>query len=326
MIDDNSDGYGYENGQSCLINPSNSLSTVEQPQADQPAPLAGSLFPVCSADVVDDNSDGYGFENGQSCLITSSGSIAPATPVQNVPPLSELFPECSTNIIDENSDGFGFENGQSCLITSSTTGAPVVPAQSEPTNGEPTLGDLFPECSANVIDDNTDGFGFENGQSCLITATAIAAPTTPVQQAPGQSEPTLEELFPECSASVVDDNTDGFGFENGQSCLITATAIAAPTTPVQQAPGQSEPTLEELFPECSASVVDENFDGFGFENGQSCLISASAKAATPVQPAQPLANLPPELLFPECSASVVDDNADGYGFENNQTCIVAATR
>jgi len=73
-------------------------------------------------------------------------------------------------------------------------------------------------------------------------------------------------------------------------------------------------------------VVDENFDGFGFENGQSCLISASAKAATPVQPAQPLANLPPELLFPECSASVVDDNADGYGFENNQTCIVAATR
>jgi len=51
-------------------------------------------------------------------------------------------------------------------------------------------------------------------------AEVNAVAEVPVAPPPVTPELSLEELFPSCSAGTVDDNGDGYGWENNQSCLI----------------------------------------------------------------------------------------------------------
>ena len=129
---------------------------------------------------------------------------------------------------------------------------------------------IFNACSAGVEDSDGDGFGFENGQSCLVDNTE--APSNTDNSTPDIAAP-VEPQFPICSAGTEDNDGDGFGFENGQSCLVDNTA--ASSNPEIATPG------EPRFPAYAPGVEDNDGDGFGFENGQSCLINITSALLNP---------------------------------------------
>ncbi len=66
-------------------------------------------------------------------------------------------------------------------------------------------------------------------------------------------------------------------------------------------------TVASGLPYCSHSSADPDGDGYGFENGNSCLVvTDSNNGQTPV-----------------CLSADSDPDGDGYGYENNASCIVA---
>ena len=87
-----------------------------------------------------------------------------------------------------------------------------------------------------------------------------------------------ETIFNACSAGVEDSDGDGFGFENGQSCLVDNTET--PSNTDNSTPDIATP-VEPQFPACSEGTEDNDRDGFGFENGQSCLVDNTAASSNP---------------------------------------------
>ncbi|AWB65998.1 beta-mannosidase [Saccharobesus litoralis] len=60
------------------------------------------------------------------------------------------------------------------------------------------------------------------------------------------------------------------------------------------------------YPNCSSAAADPDGDGWGWENGQSCIV----------------VNTHAPNGFPYCSSSSVDPDGDGWGWENNGSCVV----
>jgi len=151
-----------------------------------------------------------------------------------------------------------------------------------PLSLNPGFAQSLPGCASAVSDSDGDGFGFENGQSCLV----------------GGSQQPTSPSFPNCTPGSQEMITviDGFGFENGQSCLVLE----------QQAPSTS-------LLNCASADSDSDGDGFGFENGQSCLVVGVQQ---PVSPS-----------FPNCTPGSQEmiTVIDGFGFENGQSCLVHST-
>ena len=337
VVDDNGDGFGWENNQSCLIQ-TTSAPPAATPPAATPAPVAPVApidnplvnFPVCSAGIPD-NGDGYGWENNQTCVIAVNSAPTPVAtpPAATQPPSAPVapidnplvnFPVCSAGIPD-NGDGYGWENNQTCVIQVNSTAAPVAtpPATQTPSAPVAPIDNPlvnFPVCSASIVDDNGDGYGWENNQTCVIQqGNSAPRATTPPPAAPVAPVNNPLVNFPVCSADIPD-NGDGYGWENNQTCVIAVNSTAAPsvTTPAAPVAPVNNPLVN--FPVCSAGIPD-NGDGYGWENNQTCVIPANT-AATPLAPIDnPLVN------FPVCSAGI-PDNGDGYGWENNQTCVIPA--
>ena len=175
----------------------------------------------------------------------------------------------------------------------------------------------FPECSSAVVDDNGDGYGWENNQTCVFTANSAPAPAVNSASAAPIDNPLN---FPVCSSAAIDDNGDGYAWENNQTCIVSANTAPAATTAAPVAP-INNPLVN--FPVCSAAVIDDNGDGYGWENHQTCVVSTTpAPAATTAAPVAPIDN--PLVNFPVCSSAAVDDDGDGYAWENNQTCVVSS--
>ena len=179
----------------------------------------------------------------------------------------------------------------------------------------------FPECSSTALDHDGDGYGWENNQTCVVSANTASAPAaTPAATVAPVNNPLN---FPVCSSAAFDDNGDGFGWENNQTCIVSANSASAPAAApaATVAPVNNNPLN---FPVCSSAAFDDNGDGFGWENNQTCIVSANSASAPAAAPAAtsvaPIDN--PLVNFPVCSSAVVDDNGDGYGWENNQTCVV----
>jgi len=63
--DPDGDGYGYENGKSCLVG-------VIADDGAESQPDSVTMFPACTSDATDPDGDGYGYENGKSCLVAST--------------------------------------------------------------------------------------------------------------------------------------------------------------------------------------------------------------------------------------------------------------
>ena len=175
----------------------------------------------------------------------------------------------------------------------------------------------FPECSSTALDHDGDGYGWENNQTCVVSANTASAPAaTPAATVAPINNPLN---FPVCSSAAFDDNGDGFGWENNQTCIVSANSASAPAAaPAATVAPINNPLVN--FPVCSSALVDDNGDGYGWENNQTCVFSANATAAPAATSVAPIDN--PLVNFPVCSSAVVDDNGDGYGWENNQTCVV----
>lgn len=314
-VDDNLDGYAWENNQTCIVD-----SQLANPQ---PA-VTPDVFPVCSIAIVDEDGDGYAWENNQTCEVTTTDAglvtqpdnpeaplfpacsalaqdsdgdgyawennqtcaIAQATTI----PAGPEFPECSTQLLDTDSDGYGWENNQTCAFSTAT-------ASSE----APVTFLTFPSCSANIVDNDADGYGWENNQTCAFDAAPSGTP-----------KPQLAEItFPACSAALTDTDADGYGWENNQSCYFDQTGNQS-----SDAFDQSTVTIIN-FPSCSNTIQDHDSDGYGWENNQTCQMPDNSGQTDP----SPLAF----VTFPACSNQLTDNDGDGYGWENNQSCAFDQT-
>ena len=301
-IDYDSDGYAWENNQTCVVG---SNTTITLPVTEAPTQTDQTItFPACTTSVTDFDGDGYAWENNQTCVVGNNTPIV-TQPVTDAPTQADqpiIFPTCSTSVTDFDGDGYAWENNQSCSTnTAADTATPTASNNALIVNPL----DFFPACSSTVTDDNGDGYSWENNQSCYITSTTPTVNAIPYASTPDQT-PDLLALFPACGSTIRDDNGDGYGWENNQSCIITA--ISAPT-------GVEPPAPIIDFPTCSSGVSDTDGDGYAWENNRSCAIDQAAAPAVPIVG---------PIEFPTCSSAANDPDGDGYSWENNQTCLIAA--
>ena len=231
-------------------------------------------------------------------------------------------PDCSSAALDADGDGFGWENNQTCMVVAEA--APVSGNTTDATTFDPLNPFAnFPLCTASN-DDDGDGFGWENNQTCVFTHSAA----TPADNAPTPDTPTPDPLnpfanFPLCSATSLDSDGDGFGWENNQTCVYTTEPAVSTVTSATQDP--LDPFAN--FPACSTNSSDTDGDGFGWEFNRTCVFTSST-SAVPNQSAAPAATptaIPDELNpfanFPSCSGNITDTDGDGFGWEFNQTCV-----
>lgn len=98
--DSDGDGYGWENGQSCIVQ-----STTTNSMA------------LCASASSDPDGDGYGWENGASCLVSSGGGNTGGSGNNGGGNNSSGLPACALTSSDPDGDGYGWENNASCQIT-----------------------------------------------------------------------------------------------------------------------------------------------------------------------------------------------------------------
>jgi hypothetical protein len=96
--------------------------------------------------------------------------------------------------------------------------------------------DSRPTCSSAASDPDGDGWGFENGVSCVV-AVASSAPASGADR-------------PFCLSAESDPDGDGWGFENGVSCIVgdTASSNADATSNATATSGADEASQVWLGP------------------------------------------------------------------------------
>lgn len=107
-----------------------------------------------------------------------------------------------------------------------------------------------PVCKYTISDSDGDGWGWEKGQSCVVTDDS--SPESPdIVLLP------RNPAFPLCTNSATDADDDGWGWENNATCQVG---------------DHVELTLPEVVPNplCERPWLDFDGDGWGYENGQSC--------------------------------------------------------
>ena len=156
-------------------------------------------------------------------------------------------------------------------------------------------------CASPSSDPDGDGFGFENGRSCRVTATGNAS-----------SSATTAE----CSAGALDSDGDGFGFENGRSCRISLNSGSSSSVNVN---------------ECRFRASDPDGDGFGFENGSTCRVTSNSSNEVSSTPGVTPGAAPPPVAAanngfsegrPICLTDASDARNNGFGFEDDRTCVI----
>jgi len=257
IIDQDGDGWGFENNQSCEFS---------------------SGHPPCSANAVINGN--WGFENGRSCLVNASSSNNSGNNSGGAATSSSgsTRPECTSAAVS-NGTPWGWENNQSCRWGAST-------ATSTTTRNHPT-------CSSAAVN-NGGGWGWENNRSCLFDNSSASTPpasssgNTSTASVPATSVPVTSSSggTPQCSANA-NDNGDGWGFEFGRSCLWgdvrQTTALSnegAAPPPVSAASNGFDSAGKPI---CLTDASDGNGDGFGYENNRTCTVSsATATAQNPL--------------------------------------------
>ena len=139
-----------------------------------------------------------------------------------------------------------------------------------------------PTCASAATDPDGDGWGFENGVSCRVSAGTTS--TDNGQGATPAPATNTGGSTPTCASAATDPDGDGWGFENGVSCRVSADASSSNQTPAQnnndvadndeQSPapvvtnpsGNQDPSLAEairvVVPSASSSVQSRLTDLF----------------------------------------------------------------
>ena len=165
-------------------------------------------------------------------------------------------------------------------------------------------------CTSDAVDSG-DGWGFENGESCIWPG-AVAANTTLTTSAAVTTRP-------ECSADAVN-HGDGWGFENGESCRWGDSTLPGSASSASIVVGQSSESGE-----CSATALDTG-DGWGWEYGAPCRWGSVRPNSSVGAVSVPGPSFVPAPGYidgkPICLTDASDGNDDGFGYENNKTCAV----
>ena len=208
--DTDNDGWGWENGASCVVN-----QQPATPVIATTAVVQGSERPVCTLATSDPDNDGWGWEFGQSC-VTINPAIANPT-IAATPTATTGTPTCSSADLDDNNDGWGWENNASCVVSANANNVASASAATTTTTNS-ISNDGPPECIAASSDHDNDGWGWENNASCVVTSSSSnTAPGGNLSTASATQTPTA---VPVCSRSVIDENSDGWAWENNQSCSM----------------------------------------------------------------------------------------------------------
>ncbi len=183
--------------------------------------FAQNSHPICQSSESDTDGDGWGWENDASCIV-SGGPFDRSVPVLS---------NCPRDQLDTDGDGFGTHNGNSCRI--------------------------LPTCRTASSDPDGDGYGWQDNASCIVRSDSV-------------------DDHANCLSAQSDPDGDGYGFENGRTCLV-----------VEASPGEElagdEPSFDEPAtasatagnPVCESADSDPDGDGYGFENGVSCVVQAA---------------------------------------------------
>lgn len=137
-------------------------------------------------------------------------------------------------------------------------------------------------------------FVLKPGQRCLLTATSLLLSTMlltlPFSTAFSQNTNTV------CQSSLSDPDGDGWGWENGKSCMVAGSETAN--------------IVKLTTAYCLRASSDTDGDGWGWENNGSCKVNPAARSATII------------TGIPVCLSKNSDTDGDGYGWENSSTCVV----
>ncbi len=137
-----------------------------------------------------------------------------------------------------------------------------------------------------------------------VVTAPVATPVQPTAEPAATS--IVAPTFPSCTSAASDPDGDGYGWENNQSCVVSASE--ATSTPAATNAGG--------FPICQSSGSDPDGDGYGWENNQSCVVDGVSTASASTGTASTSSG------FPICNSSASDSDGDGWGWENAQSCIV----
>ncbi len=143
-------------------------------------------------------------------------------------------------------------------------------------------------CLTNESDPDGDGYGFENGRSCLVPPEA-APQTLSVTISTDDANTDVDSPLPRsqdyCLSAESDPDGDGYGYENFATCLIAPAAETSSEITTPQARQQSDNDVESqsvttTLPECQSADSDPDGDGYGYENYSTCLAIDNAQAET----------------------------------------------
>lgn len=146
-------------------------------------------------------------------------------------------------------------------------------------------------CSPNANDQIT----------CNQTASGDVSDNTP-PSTQNDDNTNSSDGFQQCSSANSDPDGDGYGWENGQTCLTAATGNNSDSNSGNN--GNAAPL-------CTSADSDEDGDGWGWENNQSCIVAASAGNSVTDSTETPI-----------CQQASSDPDHDGWGWENSRSCIV----
>ena len=247
-----------------------SIALVSQPVAAQN---------VCSSPSSDPDGDGYGWENNQSCVV-GSGSSSSNTSNSNAASSFPGVPSCSSSSADPDGDGFGWENNQSCVVRGGSSSS--VNNSSTDTAAQAALA-AFPSCTS-TSDTDGDGYGWENNRTCVFNGNSSQS-SAPAAQASSSGSSDTSGGFPVCRTAASDTSGDGYGFENGVSCIVTSASGAASAATSVATPGNAPPPVAAATagfqngnPICLTDASDAGNNGFGFENDRTCVVVPGATA------------------------------------------------
>lgn len=154
------------------------------------------------------------------------------------------------------------------------------------------FGSGHPPCSANAVVNGA--WGFENGRSCLVTASNSSTSNNGSSTSGGSR--------PECTSAAVSNGTS-WGWENNQSCRWGASTTTTSTS-------QSRPT-------CTSAAIN-NGDGWGWENNRSCVYDENSSSASSGSDSSSGTTM--SGGHPQCSVNATD-NGSGWGFEFGRSCL-----
>ncbi len=205
------------------------------------------------------------------------------------------IPFAGANTITFTAREDGFEFDQFMLIKENKSGLVCAPT-----------GNNSVSCNQNATGNTT------NNQTTTPDPTPDPTPTpdpvaTPDPAPVTAPTPVATTQHGACSSDASDPDGDGYGWENGMTCLASGSSNNTGSNSSGSSSGTSNGT-----PVCVSLLSDEDGDGWGWENNSTCVIDGSSA----MQAADTT-----DSSTPTCASASSDSDGDGWGWENNRSCI-----